>query len=220
MLATRSLYFASADKLGDRYEGFFSRRNLNREGITFANFSAQDQPRAHQAVAALREQLKRERHLFCISCWHMSEHESDAMWTLYSPNGAGVAIQTSFGRLKNSVRDCPDDVMIGSVKYVDYDRDIIPEGNSYWPFLHKRNAFAHENEVRAIIGLQGKGEEAEKRVEGGGVAVQVDLTALIERVVVNPLAPPWFASVVLDVSHVYGLAAPVITSDMNRPEPY
>jgi hypothetical protein len=27
----------------------------------------------------------------------------------------------------------------------------MPEGNTLWPFLHKRSSFAHENEVRAVI---------------------------------------------------------------------
>jgi len=35
------------------------------------------------------------------------------------------------------------DVMIGIVKYIDYQRETIPEDNALWPFLHKRKSFEH-----------------------------------------------------------------------------
>ena len=41
--------------------------------------------------------------------------------------------------------------MIGRVSYVDYNTTIIPEGNAFFAYLHKRQSFEHEREVRAII---------------------------------------------------------------------
>ena len=35
-----------------------------------------------------------------ISCWHENQYESAAMWQLYNPSNDGIAIQTTFGKLK------------------------------------------------------------------------------------------------------------------------
>ena len=56
------------------------------------------------------------RKLTLINCWYQSEYESDAMWQLYSNNG--IAIQTTFGKLKNSFKNSNDNVLIGQVKYI------------------------------------------------------------------------------------------------------
>jgi hypothetical protein len=37
---------------------------------------------------------------YFVSCWHMSEYESDAMWKLYGASNNCVAIRSTFARLK------------------------------------------------------------------------------------------------------------------------
>lgn len=41
--------------------------------------------------------------------------------------------------------------MIGLVKYIDYDKDVFPLDNTFYPFTHKRKSFEHEREVRFLI---------------------------------------------------------------------
>jgi hypothetical protein len=42
------------------------------------------------------QQLLREvNNRFGISCWHINEGESDAMWKLYGSAGGGIAVQAS-----------------------------------------------------------------------------------------------------------------------------
>ena len=37
-----------------------------------------------------------------VSCWHMGEFESEAMWRLYARERDGIAIKTVFARFKDA----------------------------------------------------------------------------------------------------------------------
>ena len=112
------------------------------------------------------------------------------MWKLYVKNSNGVAIQSTFKRLAESFREGTDNVYIGKVKYVDYMTELIPEGNSFYPFLYKRKSFAHESELRAIIQRmvvkQGSQEvDWEKEICEIGIYVPVDIDVLVERIFIS-----------------------------------
>ena len=63
---------------------------------------------------------------------------------------SGIAIKTNFDSFVASF--ITDERMhLGKVKYIDYDSEKIPEDDLLSPYLHKRNSFEHEREVRAII---------------------------------------------------------------------
>ena len=85
-----------------------------------------------------------------INSWHMNDNESLAMWKLYDPAGYGVAVVSSFDRLRESLAANEEPIRIGCVTYIDYNADEKWLGNYYDPFIHKHKAFAHEREVRAI----------------------------------------------------------------------
>ena len=40
---------------------------------------------------------------FGVSCWHKSDHESEAMWKLYSASGQAIAIESTVGQLRSSL---------------------------------------------------------------------------------------------------------------------
>lgn len=94
-----------------------------------------------------------------INCWSLGEYESAALWRMYVPPEGGVAIRSTFRRLIKCLLPSEEDkdpgmgntVFMGRVHYIDYERDLIPEGNSFWPFVHKRRSFEFEQEVRACI---------------------------------------------------------------------
>jgi hypothetical protein len=60
-----------------------------------------------------------------INCWHMNESESATMWDLYTKaDSAGVAIQTTFKRLSDSLDKAnSEEISIGRVKYIEYDKE-------------------------------------------------------------------------------------------------
>ncbi len=158
------------------------------------------------------------------------------MWRLYASSGLGVAIQATYARLTAAL---PSDiepppatyhaggltrppVYLGVVQYTDHERDPMPTGNAFYPVLHKRRAFTHEEEVRAVIWLGDRGifhDPANQADNPLGLTVPIGPEALIESVRVSPLAPPWFADVVRSVVNKFAVAIPVTQSGLTSP-PY
>jgi hypothetical protein len=74
---------------------------------------------------------------------------------------------------------------------------LIPEGNTFGPYIHKRASFAYENEVRGIIQLSSAGPV--------GLSPQVDLEILMESVYVAPASPDWVVKVIESVMRRFGM---------------
>jgi hypothetical protein len=155
-----------------------------------------------------------------MSCWHLSQVESAAMWDLYQREGRGVAVVTDWASLTESITS--ERVVFGSrVRYIDYDTTLIPEANMFDAFLCKRESYAHEKEVPLITmtGIEGPvNDDGTGRLvpEGPVVPVDVDLSAMIKEVRVAPDAPNWIHAVVQDVTRRYGFGFPVSQSDLAR----
>lgn len=133
---------------------------------------------------------------YLISCWHMNEHESAAMWKLYSSSSEAVCIRSTYRRLRLSL---PQSVFVGEVNYINYESQVFSIDNAFNFIMHKRLSFAHERELRAIFWEMDGTPEAEPlkaQIEPGGIAIAVDLPALIEAVYISPAAAPWFAKLV------------------------
>ncbi|HCU94024.1 MAG TPA: hypothetical protein DHU96_15380 [Actinobacteria bacterium] len=103
------------------------------------------------------------------------------------------------------------------MQYVDYSKTYIPEGNVFFPYVHKRSSFAHENEYRLLTlwtpdvletDERGNGVRTEPDVPPLFLREAVDLDRLVEAVYVSPEAPGWVARVVGEVTGKYmpGLA--------------
>jgi len=101
----------------------------------------------------------------CVSCWHMNGHESAAMWKLYVDSNLGVAIQSTFARLVQSLSSAAEDVHIGIVKYIDYDYDDLPGDDRLHALMHKRREFEHERELRAVANPFYHSELAEMKAD-------------------------------------------------------
>jgi len=201
-LDRRALFFTRADKLDDRYEGKFTDADINRW---------KDVLKIKRKTEKI-EIFNGFRKVINISSWHINEYESAAMWKLYLTSKEGVAIQSTFKRLKDSFKENKrDDIYIGFVKYIDYEKDSIPDGNIFNPFLYKRKSFEHEKELRAIIMKFALAEQTKGKnilyvdPEWIGNYVESDLIILIENIVVSPTAPEWFAELIGSIMNKFGL---------------
>jgi hypothetical protein len=125
-----------------------------------------------------RNGLKIVNRKFGVSCWHKSEHESEAMWKLYSNSGQGIAIESTVKQLREAIVN-KDGLTIDSVRYLDFDKDPIDKGHKHYGLFQKRMSFEHERELRATILL----EEADY---GKGAFVACDLNALISNIHISP----------------------------------
>lgn len=151
-----------------------------------------------------------------INCWHENAHESEAMWRLYARETDGIAIKTDFNSFKKSFT-CSEEIHIGSVNYVDYDRDFIPESILFYLYLHKRKSFEHEKEIRAIvmeIPTNEHGIDWARDICDIGKYYKVDLSLLIQKVVVAPFAPDWFLELVKSVTVRYNFDFRVVKSTL------
>ena len=206
LLDKKALYFARADKLGDPFEGSFSKLNkqmrprlLESQGV--------EADKVQLAVERVTEGLRQTPFRGLVNCWHENPYESEAMWNIYSREKDGIAIRTSFKGLSQSFV-CDESVYIGKVAYVDYDTTFIGERNGFTALLHKRKSFEHEREVRAMTGNYAMHGE---RI---GNYYRVDIDTLIEEVVVAPQAPQWFSDLVKSVARKYALNTTVAKSTL------
>ncbi|MBL1274541.1 MAG: hypothetical protein COB30_000475 [Ectothiorhodospiraceae bacterium] len=181
LIAKKALYFSRLDQHDDSWEGFLP-TNWDIKDLKYSRFNAY------------------------INCWHMNSDESDAMWKLYgNPADETIAIKTTVGRLKESMKKSAISVYIGEV---DYEEKEWPESNLYFPVICKRKPFVHEKELRLCVpspsgdnppdlpqckqeldrlGVDNWSDSGLlKEIGEKGVSVSVDLSQLIDEVIISP----------------------------------
>jgi hypothetical protein len=210
MLENGGLFFPRADCLGDFFEGSFTHANLKEHAEITRDWNPEDREAANRFLKSYEE----NRQWIMISCWHINEDESAAMWRSYTRTEEAVCIQSTYERL----RTCLDDaVHIGLVRYEDYRSYKITVGNIFYPFIHKRRLYQAEQELRAIVWPP---PDIVSGPPSGGVWKAVDLDHLIERVYVAPTKEVWrgtaFRELVNRVMGRYGLTKPVLSSSLDE----
>jgi hypothetical protein len=194
LISTSSLFFTRSDCFEDIYEG---KSNIKQLEYILAQPEAQH---AHidtfYRAMAERENFLRQQTGIC--CWHMSSHESIAMWKIYLKAGEGVAIKSTYEKLNKSliIESQDEHLNIGRVKYIDYDTHHFGR-ELYAEFFHKREFFKYENELRVIsvCNRTGKYENG----LSGGILIKVDLNHLIDAIVLAPSTPHWIFETIKDL---------------------
>lgn len=224
MIEENGIFFSRSDKLGDPFEGAYSKANaedqiraeMYAEDCKKLDITVEKIIEANRAFVDLR---KWRRQWMMVSCWHMSEHESAAMWKLYTKSNESICVQSTYTKLANVL---PEKVYIGQVIYIDYSTDWIGEGNVFTPYMHKRKSFEHEREIRVI---DDKSPKVPLPMESGetppeyGVYHEVNLRELIEKIYIAPSSPGWFRDLVDKVTDRYGFKVDVIKSSLDD-EPF
>jgi len=205
-----AIYFPTVAELHDPFEGSFARGNQLLRPLVYHHLSSKPELSAAELIQKLR-------HRVAASCWHMNEQESAGMWKLYAKSNEAVCVQSTFRKLRNCLGER---VRVGTVRYVDYETEWIPESNSLAPFLYKRKSFEFEREVRALTPLADL-EQASKEIGASDEATargywhELNIVELVERIYVAPDAPDWFADLVRDVTKRYGYGTiPVVKSSL------
>jgi hypothetical protein len=210
MLKDRAIYFSPLSAFDDPFEGS-SPYNLSFESVLRAHISKSEIDPSFVEVAKTASLHSRQimKDATCVSCWYLSQHESDAMWKLYGRSHGSIAIKSNCGALRTQM---PAGALLGKVRYLDFSTFVPPPGPiTYDPTFLKRKAFEHENEVRIKLEISKSelksrmSEQATSGVTSIGKSVQVDLAALVEYLVINPTAPQWIADCVRDLMKRYNL---------------
>jgi hypothetical protein len=204
MLKCHSLWFARPCKFIDEWEGLLP-PSYYRNTRSWALNNGEDWREFEEDFT---KRWKRRRYAMFVNCWHIADHESDAMWRLY---GKGFAIQSTTGKLRHHLPIHG----YGQVRYYDPEKDISHE-SIFGPddILYKRISFKHENEYRVWIVDDRLAERIERNEEFDeegltppGVQVSISpMEQVIERMVIAPGTDPSFTKMFKDLCSRYNLS--------------
>ena len=208
LLTSRCLFFCQLDQL--KKEDPF-------EGTVSSSWSRQAELVRPGLDVPLRDSVRKQRPWVLVNCWHMNEHESTVMWKHYAGSDCSVCVQSTFARLD----DClPEDVFLGTVKYISYEEEPMDFGNLFFPIMHKRKSFEHERELRAVRCDVQACEKGMERPPNCGESIPVDLGKLIQNIYVAPSAPEWFLKLVEDICTKFELNVPISRSSQDAEPMY
>jgi len=151
------------------------------------------------------------RRNYYVNCWHAAEYESVAMWKVYGSPGAGVAVISNGARIEHSLSSTDESFYLGKVRYVEPSFVRIGGSNAFDDVMIKRSNFEYEREVRLVYWDTSEGHDAlenfswnaeklrfddlidDPRPVNPGMAFDCEVDVLIERIIVSPFAPDWYA---------------------------
>ena len=209
MLQEQSIYFCQASLLEDVFEGSLGYENKKQYIERYNSNPKIFRPPDEFSSKSLKNYTY-------INCWHLNEHESAAMWSLYGSEKGSIAVCSFYKSLKTLL---PNDIVLGTVNYIDYQTELVPEHYVESRFLFKRKSFSHEKEVRAILlNIPNGGEANPPRSSLGvpGINIKVNLSLLINSVYVSPKAPIWYKSLLQDLNSKYGYNFEIFQSTLDN----
>ena len=206
LISEKSLYFCRIDQLDDPYEGAISNANISLRPVVYKDV---DSIELSKKLTSINLQMRNNTY---VNCWHMNNYESEAMWKIFGKIDEAIAIQSTYKELKENLSN---EVYIGMIKYIDYEEDWLPENNLLHTCMHKRKAFEHEKEVRALI------NNIDNVVKGtvatnNGILIPINLENVIKNIYISPTAQIWFAELVKGIIQKYEIKIPVITSNLAK----
>ncbi|MEP6576414.1 MAG: hypothetical protein ABJB85_08310, partial [Nitrososphaerota archaeon] len=129
MITNSSLYFTRLDKLGDPFEGLYSKARIQFDEKVYDSYDSSEASEYGKSVMRwMHLDPYKQRRTSFVNCWHMSEYETELLWSRYSFMDGGVAIQSTFERLKSCL-NIPHAVYIGKIKYMSWETEATPIGN-------------------------------------------------------------------------------------------
>lgn len=203
---------------------------LNREGTDgtpqaiFRRFVKEQEEIGHFTKALRRS--------YSVSCWHASKQESVAMWKIYAAPGPGIAVISNGARIEKALAGNDHELYFGHVKYFDEKTYQIDWTNTMNAIMAKRLSFLYEQEVRLVHldeanlynplspakwneeTLRYENLVSDPRPLSPGLALNCDIDTLIERVMVSPFSPPWYAPMLEQLRDQLGFKFQVCTSDL------
>lgn len=208
LLDSSSLHFSRLDALGDPFEGCGTAMDYLKRRLPEQIFRAAgggpapvhdklEQWRAQQSRSYEQEQAATLlKHIAAAetswaNCWHLTDEERVTLWKIYHARGKFIAIQSTVGSLRDSLRSSVGhSISIGAVEYLDASPQapISPARHA----ISKNRAFAYEHELRAVI----TPPPGQALNIGEGVEVPVDLSTLVNAVRLSPVAEGWHVTLV------------------------
>ncbi len=212
ILKKQALFFPRSDLLGDEHEGSYSRPSIEYRKIFYEGATQ------HFLEEGLPEDNKDWRLFTFISCWHVDENESYAMWKLYSNKNKAIAIKSTIFLLKKAILDTEHEFCFFPVNYIDYEKDYIPESNAFSPFFYKRDIYMHEREFRILTDEVEKINDyrTNKCRPKKGLYIKIDVNTLINAIVVSPYSSDQYNNDARALLEKYNLSHKLMKSKIPR----
>lgn len=180
-----------------------------------------------------------------ISCWHINEKENNALWRTFVGSGAGVAIKSTIGAIKDSIDTHRRYICMDQVEYIDYENESFkqhPSAIGFEQLFHKSSFYSYEQELRLVYTFPTVLKEQEidptvlsalpkealdqichqhrltqEHLLSTVPYVPVNLSTLIHDVVVAPWSGPWLVEAVRNLHQTFGLSnVPIRQSRIDR----
>jgi hypothetical protein len=213
LLIRKQLFFTRIDQFEDPFEGKY--KQPNKESIN-------QKEGAEKAMQNLGGKQDHSDMAVTVNTWHQNSDENYAMWNIYAKS-YGVAIQTTYKKLKDSFAKSDKPVYIGKVIYYNEEKDQTPMENPLDVFIRKRCLYQYENEIRCCYVLprdKGNDFEWEEQDTYNGVFISVDLNTLIERIYISPYAPKWYRDLVARTNEVFKIEKEIRHSSVFQSESF
>ena len=209
LLTSRQLFFCRSDKFEDPFEGIFKFKD-------------------HEQTKEMFSFFPETKKYYFLNCWHMNDHQSDAMWKIFTNTKNGIAIKSNVGRIISSLVG-PEDVHIGKIFYRDLTnmtfRQLFEEPQNHISknhrstnqFNYKRVSFEHEKELRLYyidMPIPHAIKDGVPRDPIEFKKISVDLDVLIDEIIIAPFADAWFQDLVSSIIQKLGLNFKVTKSDL------
>jgi len=217
LLLKKQLFFCRADRFEDPFEGQFTpeaKAEMIKEQVEELadnHANEKDIEQAKKEVEKITEARTTKRTYVTVNSWHWNDVENYAMWRIYARGNYGLAIQTTYERLKQCFIDAEEPVFIGKVDYSD-NCEAMLSNDSLKPFLHKRKMYAYENEVRCVYVLGEDNFNWQAQDTNDGVFINVNLDTLIERIYISPYSPKWINDIVAGINEKFNLRKEIVHS--------
>jgi mRNA-degrading endonuclease RelE of RelBE toxin-antitoxin system len=194
-LRTSTLYFRRLDLLEDEFEGTPSLQ------LALAHWQAYKEVFSNPKVEDSFQIFEYGRRSEYTCCWRLDNHESWLFWKQYCPTSGGLAIQTTYRKLRHLHISLIEKhsgkfpgIRFERVKYLDHRTD--ESLSSEFPSHHsvKRPVFSDESEIRLLLSRFGNLVGSDKEIEAQlallpeGEKLEIDLYNLLDSVVINPFA--------------------------------
>lgn len=202
MVLSESLHFSRLDLLEDNKNSTFRQICSNP---TFAQKTFTLQNMEKESLVVYYEKIRK---CMFVNCWHLNDDDSELMWKLHSKDNKGIALQTTYLKLAQSL-DATPWINLGLVRYKDFEKDEFDTSNLLNIATFKDIKYTFENEVRFVISNSADWYKTKSEDLKTGETLTWKLSEHVDRIFVDPYASKWYFETVKSIIEKLGLTIPV-----------
>jgi len=176
LIENKYLPLVSPLLFADKLEGAYSGKNLELFISTIQSSNADQGELQFHNLHHLHEDAHGFSENIYVTCWNVSDTENMLMWGCYSTLENGVAIVTSYSKLKSMF---DDRFFIGNIKYYTPESELPV--NPIERHFYKAKPYQGEQEVRVIY-FDGPGDRKDLDVTNNFLKYKIDPEQFIESV--------------------------------------